>query len=153
MMIASSIEALGLKGASDEEAGAVGQLLERRGLRVLQSLARLQLGGLRLTGLQGELGEVEVELDRLQLLRRHAHEQLLGGGAQSDAEIGEHLEVRATLPGLDARDVPDRHICAGEIGLGHALGHARGAQPLAEYGRVDLPQQVRLSRIHVRQCD
>ena len=57
------------------------------------------------------------------------------------------------MPGLDAGDVPHRHVGAGEIGLGHSLGHARGAQPLTQLGWVDLPQQVRLTGIHVRQCD
>ena len=57
------------------------------------------------------------------------------------------------MPGLDAGDVPHRHVGAGEVGLGHSLGHARGAQPVTQLGWVDLPQQVRLTGIHVRQCD
>ena len=65
----------------------------------------------------------------LEVLRRDAHEQLLDGGAQSEAEIAEHLEVRTAMPGLDARDVSDRDLVAREIGLSHPLGHARGAQP------------------------
>ena len=128
-------------------------LLEGRGLGSLTGVTGLQLGGLRVARLERQLGEVEGQLDLLELLRRHTHEQLLHGGAEADAQVGEHLEVRATMPGLDAGDVTHRHVGAGEVGLGHSLGHARGAQPVTQLGWVDLPQQVRLTGIHVRQCD
>ena len=146
-------EALRLQGSGDQEPGPVGVLLEGGSLRSVTSVARLELGGLRVAGFQGELGEVEVQLDLLQLLRSDAHQQLLDGGTETPAQIGEHLEVRTTMSGLDAGDVTDRHVCAGQVGLGHRLGDSRSAQSLAQQRWVDLPEQVSLTGIHARQCD
>ena len=75
------------------------------------------------------------------------------GVPRRHAQIGEHLEVRTTMSGLDARDVTDRHVCAGQVGLSHPLGDSRSAQSLTQLRRVDLPEQVSLTGIHVRQCD
>ncbi len=134
--------ALALEGPGDDEPAAVGELGLGGEGGTVHDRASLGLRLEVLAGLQGELGEVERQLELVVLAGGDAAQQVVDRHLEARGQVGEDGAVGTALPRLDPRHVADRDVAAGELGLGPALRHAGGADPVSQLCGVDLLQEV-----------